>query len=297
MSFNNRLFSVDDFAPRRKNGKRKNGKNGARRERSQFAAPGFFGGLRGVGDVGVATRGGIGEGLQVPELGEGFNTRFGKIGTGFVENVNTFKVGFQDVTTGNGRTGEIIGRGFGRAPSTRGRGRPRKRKSAVSSLLSGGRKKGGKGIKIGKAVIGGKEGKTVAQLIGGKVIEKTDTKFREGVGKLKRRAEGIPEGFERETIELGAGEGRGRIVTQEGEGISFRETPEEGGVTFAGRAEEDEVEAIEDAVNGDTGEGVGEPLVDEEEEILDEDLEEDEFGTDDDDIEDPFPRTRGGFIR
>jgi len=163
---------MDSFMPKKKrrngngkNGKKRNGNGSAKSAARGFEAPGFFGGLKNGGgpppsgipktDDRVFDRG-----LQIPELGEGFNTRFGKVGSGFVESVDTFKVGFSDVLTANGRTGQIIGEG-GKIGG-RGRGRPRgsgkgrkattqttttakKSGKTVGSLLAGAASKGIKG--------------------------------------------------------------------------------------------------------------------------------------------------------
>lgn len=103
------------------NGKKRNGNgNGSRRASAKdaamgFEAPEFFGGLRaesqrpqsdGTFDDGMmkATPVQEGLGIQIPELGQDFNTRFGKIGSGFIENVNVSNVGF-------GGSGQIGGSG------------------------------------------------------------------------------------------------------------------------------------------------------------------------------------------
>lgn len=138
-----RLADVGDFMPKRKKRNGKNGRDitngrGAKESAMGFEAPEFFGGLRQNGN-GSKTRGvpkadpiDLGVGLQIPELGQGFNSRIGNIGSGFVENVDTFKIGFRDVLTGNGRTGEIIkgrtgleGQSFDAIGGKRKRGRPK----------------------------------------------------------------------------------------------------------------------------------------------------------------------------
>lgn len=112
-------------------------KNLAKDAASGFESPGIFEGLKRNGG-GLSERNDAGlervernGGLPVPQLGEDFNTRFGQIGTGFVERVDPFKIGFSDILTGNGRTGEIIksrsgleGESFD-AFSKRKRGRPK----------------------------------------------------------------------------------------------------------------------------------------------------------------------------
>jgi len=154
-----RLSSVDDFAPKKKprkrNGKngrngKKNGRNGrngngsAKRAARGFESPGFFGGLEsGKGFGGIPKSEPIQDvGVELPALGEGFNSRIGNIGSGFVENVNPFKIGFTDILTGNGRTGEIIGGGSGSVTSSFGkrkRGRPKGsgKKQKLAGLGSG----------------------------------------------------------------------------------------------------------------------------------------------------------------
>jgi len=151
-----RLSSVDDFAPKKKPRKRngKNGRNGKRNGRNGngsakraargFESPGFFGGLEsGKGFGGIPKSEPIQDvGVELPALGEGFNSRIGNIGSGFTENINPFKVGFGDVLTGNGRTGEIIGGGSGSVTSSFGkrkRGRPKGsgKKQKLAGLGSG----------------------------------------------------------------------------------------------------------------------------------------------------------------
>lgn len=213
MSFDNRLFSVDDYMPLRKGSKKRskgidrNGDGviddcmgeacglpgyGKKKSDEYFEAPGFFGGLTelgGTGDIGIET--GINEGLPIQELGAEYNTRFGSIGTGFTEAVDPYQIGFKDILTGNGRTGEIIEESSGFV-GKRGRGRPRGSTrsvagySPVGSLLSegrgggrGGKSKKGKGVKFGKAIIGGQEGESVSS----KYIEP-------GLKKLGRKIKG-----------------------------------------------------------------------------------------------------------
>ena len=150
-----RLSSVDDFAPKKKPRKRngKNGRNGKRNGRNGngsakraargFESPGFFGGLEsGKGLGGIPKSEPIQDvGVELPALGEGFNSRIGNIGSGFVENVNPFKIGFTDILTGNGRTGEIIGGGSGAVTGfgKRKRGRPKGsgKKQKLAALGSG----------------------------------------------------------------------------------------------------------------------------------------------------------------
>jgi len=154
-----RLSNVDDFAPKKKarkrNGKngrngKKNGRNGrngngsAKRAAEGFESPGFFGGLEsGKGFGGIPKSEPIQDvGVELPALGEGFNSRIGNIGSGFTENVNPFKIGFTDILTGNGRTGEIIGGGAGGVTSgfgKRKRGRPKGsgKKQKLAGLGSG----------------------------------------------------------------------------------------------------------------------------------------------------------------
>jgi len=218
MSFDNRLFSVDDYMPVAKGSKKRskgidrNGdgiiddcmgeacglpgyekkKNITQRGAEGFEAPGFFGGLQGlggIGDFGIET--GIQEGLPIQELGAEYNTRFGNIGTGFTEAVNPYQIGFTDILTGNGRTGEIIEESSGYVTGRRGRGRPKgstKRSvadasvSSVGSLLSGGRggkSKKGKGTKFGKAIIGGEEGESVSSKYIEPGIKKAGSRFKE----------------------------------------------------------------------------------------------------------------------
>ena len=175
MSFNKRLFSMDSFMAKPKKRRNGNGRNGKSKKRNGngngrgsarsaalgFEAPGFFKGLEtgnNIPRIGES-QGREVQGLQIPELGEGFNSRFGKIGTGFIEQTNTFKVGFSDVLTANGRTGQILGEG-GKIGS-RGRGRPRgsgkgrkataskttvdSSKKSVGAILGGAASKGIKG--------------------------------------------------------------------------------------------------------------------------------------------------------
>lgn len=86
----------------KKKSKRKNGKNGSARKAAEgFEVPGFFGGLdfdmEGGLNVGQQLLGGdqgtFQDSLEIPELGEGFNERFGQVGGGFIEEVSTFDVG------------------------------------------------------------------------------------------------------------------------------------------------------------------------------------------------------------
>lgn len=150
-----RLSSAPKKKARKRNGKngrngKRNGRNGrngngsAKRAARGFESPGFFGGLQNGGGIG----GGIPKsniqdvGVELPALGEGFNSRIGNIGSGFVENVNPFKIGFTDILTGNGRTGEIIGGGSGAVTSSFGkrkRGRPKGsgKKQKLAALGSG----------------------------------------------------------------------------------------------------------------------------------------------------------------
>ncbi len=114
-----------DFGVGRKNGGKR--KDLAKDAASGFESPGIFEGLKQPRSERNGERNGQrnGGGLPIPELGTDFNDRFGQIGTGFVERVDPFKIGFSDVLTGNGRTGEIIGSGSGFVSGTRGRGRPK----------------------------------------------------------------------------------------------------------------------------------------------------------------------------
>lgn len=212
-SFDNRLFSVDDYMPLRKGSKKRskgidrNGDGiiddcmgeacglpgyGKKKSNEYFEAPGFFGGLTelgGSGDIGIET--GINEGLPIQELGAEFNTRFGSIGTGFTEAVDPYQIGFKDILTGNGRTGEIIEESSGFV-GKRGRGRPRGSTrsvasySPVGSLLSegrgggrGGKSKKSKGVKFGKAIIGGEEGESVSSKYIEPGIKKAGRKVKE----------------------------------------------------------------------------------------------------------------------
>lgn len=214
MSFDNRLFSVDDYMPVSKGSKKRskgidrNGDGviddcmgeacglpgyGKKKSDEYFEAPGFFGGLTelgGAGDIGIET--GINEGLPIQELGAEYNTRFGNIGTGFTEAVDPYQIGFKDILTGNGRTGEIISESTGYVSGTRrGRGRPKGSTkggrvgagvSSVGSLLSEGRGKGkgkSKGVKFGKAIIGGEEGESVSSKYIEPGIKKTGGKIKE----------------------------------------------------------------------------------------------------------------------
>ena len=116
LGFGERKRSPPRRRSKKKNGNGKNGNGNRRKNLAKdsvmgFEAPGIFEGLA------IPKRNGIpktdsedigGGGLPIPELGQDFNTRFGQIGSGFVEKVDPFKIGFGDVLTGNGRTGEII---------------------------------------------------------------------------------------------------------------------------------------------------------------------------------------------
>lgn len=194
MSFNNKLFSMDSLMPKQKKRKNGNGKNGKKRNGNGngsaksaargFEAPGFFGGLQnGGGAPGIPKTDDriFDRGLQIPELGEGFNSRFGKVGSGFVENVDTFKVGFSDVLTGNGRSGEIIGSG-GKI-GARGRGRPR------------GSGKGGRRVAT-KTTTAKKSGKTVGSLLAGAASKG----IKGGITRLKSRGGGTAQ-FSTEEIQ------------------------------------------------------------------------------------------------
>ena len=243
MSFDDKLFSMDLMPKKSKKRKAPSAKAAAK----GFESPGFFGGLQ-------VPRSSIpkvdrDEGLKIPPLGEEFNTRFGKVGSGLVENVDTFKVGFKDVLTGNGRTGEIIGSGAKlKASSGRGRGRPRK----------AGRRSTGTRTKK-------QEGKTIGAVLAGAAT----SGIKKGASALKQKIQDRNEGkFQSQSIDLGEAEGRSLRVTQEGQGVSFEpeevrrfkgEEAEEGGVTFAD-VEEKDLDLTDEEVE------------EEDEEILDKDM-------------------------
>ena len=111
MSFNNKLFSVDDYMPQKK--KNKSSKNEIFDKRcfgdECFKTEDFFGGFMAGESKGIEpVRSDVDSGLPIPELGKDYNSRFGNIGTGFTEAVDPYQIGFKNILTGDGRTGEII---------------------------------------------------------------------------------------------------------------------------------------------------------------------------------------------
>ena len=233
MSFDSKLFGMDDFLPKkRRNGNGRNGKkNGKRNGRSSakesargFEAPGFFGGLSGRRGNGIPK---ADVGVALPELGEGFNSRFGEVGSGFTERVDTFKIGFSDVLTGNGRTGEIIGGGAGIVTpgiGKRKRGRPKgsgKKQRAIGS-----------GVVKSKPLVIATSGARQALREGRPTQVKTvGGLLKEGIRESVRRK---PKTFESTSVALGAGMGSLIEREPEKEEVSFRpKAEEENGVSFA----------------------------------------------------------------
>ena len=121
------------------------------------------------------------EGFDVQDLGGAFNGRFKNIGGGFIESVNVGKVGAidfdkgakaSDVVSPVFRTGESFGIKRGKLEKsiereTRRRvGRPRKKKSEKETKQ--------KGVKVGKAVIGGSEGERVIDVVRRKIKERKE---------------------------------------------------------------------------------------------------------------------------
>lgn len=152
MSFDSGLFSMESYMPRKgkKNGFA-NGRRSAKEAAKGFESNYFFEGF-GIPQQQpvepINTK--MDQGLPIPELGAEYNTRFGKIGTGFTEAVDPYEIGFKDILTGNGRTGEIITTSPGRISGTvkRGRGRPRKVRGIASKGIGSYRAvkiRGGKG--------------------------------------------------------------------------------------------------------------------------------------------------------
>lgn len=102
------------------NGKKKK-RASAKDAATGFEAPDFFGGLRRNGNGSRARDETFdnkmmqqqpaqqGLGIQIPELGQDFNTRFGRIGSGFVESVDPFGVGFSSKGIGGGRDSGVRG--------------------------------------------------------------------------------------------------------------------------------------------------------------------------------------------
>jgi len=184
---------------RRSKSKKRNGRNGngsrrrnlAKESAMGFEAPGIFEGLRSPRNGG---------GLPIPELGTDFNSRFGQVGSGFVERVDPFKIGFSDVLTGNGRTGEIIGSGSGFVSGKRGRGRPRG--SGKVGRPKGSKKlrgPSGKPLEFESGEVkelrrAGKLKGTRTRSVGSLLSESA----REGVGTIRKRFRGDPIRAERQ---------------------------------------------------------------------------------------------------
>lgn len=287
-----RLSTVDDFLPRKKkrngngkrNGKGRNGKGSAKEAAMGFESPGFFEGFSKPQNGGIP-KADLGQsvGVSIPELGEGFNTRIGNIGTGFTEQVNPFKIGFEDILTGNGRTGEIIRGGAGGvtpALGKRKRGRPKgsgKKQKAIGSARATSKPlefdtKGAAELRKS-----GKFSQIKTKSVGGLLAEGA----RRKAGALRDRLSSDSE-FTSTSISLGEGEGRAESVVQEGEGVSFRERAEEGGVTFAS-PEEGLKNDLEDE-----DEGLDEDMDDVEDNDIDFEV------TDDDEIR---RKPKGGFVQ
>jgi len=221
MSFDSRLFGMDMYSePAKKNGK--NGKNGKGNGEMEvynkkcfgdecFDPSGFFGGFSPPkSKEGIPQKADVNLniGLEIPELGAEFNTRIGKIGTGFTEAVDPYNVGFKDILTGNGRTGEIIGYGGGYVGggAKRGRGRPRKERSLEKNIGS---------YRVGKiAKPKGKpmEIKTKEVREAEKRGEKTESR---SVYQLIKEGKPKPKGsFQSESVSLGRGTGKSLEVEQ-----------------------------------------------------------------------------------
>jgi len=298
-----RLADVGDFLPKRKKKNGKNGRNGrsglangrgAKEAAMGFESPGFFSGLRqnGNGSRGIPKADPVGfdRGLEIPELGSGFNSRIGNIGSGFVESVNPFRIGFSDVLTGNGRTGEIIkGSGGFVTPSIgkRKRGRPKgsgKKQKVVQKGLGKSKTlefdtKGAKKLRA-EAIQLAREGKTdearakLSQIqtksVGGLLKEDIKSKG----GRLKQSL-GFTGDDQREEISLDEIQETIRADREPGGlGTRLEEIELEREVDEESRERLQEALATERASEGALEEAVVEEVDEEEENGLDEDLDE-----------------------
>jgi len=317
-----RLSSVDDFGPKKKarkrNGKngrngKKNGRNGrngngsAKRAARGFESPGFFSGLKNGGGIGggIPKSGVQDVGVELPALGEGFNSRIGNIGSGFTESVNPFKIGFTDILTGNGRSGEIIGSGAGGVTSAFGkrkRGRPKgsgkKQKASLGSLGSGivPRKpptlttKGAKRLKAEAVLL------TKAGDIEGARAKLSQIKTKSVGGLLKERAGAGLSGI-RESIRERRTKGLGTAISFQGEEFGGDELSGQQGpvaeraggfgtrrseLELEGRIDDEQVGrfrqkiAAEREVEGSVDEAIADEVDDEEDSGMDDEIEEDD---------------------
>lgn len=203
MSFDSRLFPMGNSMPQKKrngNGKKLQVVDKRCFGDECFRTDDFFGGFmaEGGGQGIKAEVPPIDQGLPIPELGAEYNTRFSKIGTGFTEAVNPYDIGFKDIITGNGRTGEII---TGGTEPKRGRGRPRKEKT-IEQYVGG--------YSVGK--LKGKRGK-YPELKTKEVREreakgeKVETKSKTVATLLKESIRPKPQ-FESTKVKLGKGAGQ-----------------------------------------------------------------------------------------
>lgn len=139
----------------------------------------FFSGIQN-GDL----RRSAGVGVKLPELGEGFNSRFGQIGSGFVERVDPDKFGFSG---GVGRSGGLGGRGRKEGSLLSGIGSIG---SNINVLGGGGRGKGRRRKATRVSVVAATKGTSIID----KLRERRAKKKERAESKLTTSLEEVPKG-------------------------------------------------------------------------------------------------------